>query len=154
MKKIFIFLLSGFVAFKASAQSGSFVISYPIGFPMSDLKEYIDKTSFRGLSLEFYKMVKPNLEVGLEGSMNLFYKREDLKTYTEGTVSISGIQYRHTDAFPILASVRYHKPGKTVSPYASGGIGVLYVNRWTDFGLYRISNDAWQFCLRPELGLT
>jgi hypothetical protein len=155
MKKIFILLLTGIMVRSASAQSGSFVISYPIGFPMSDLKEYVDKTSWRGLSLEFYKMVKPGLEVGLEGSMNLFYKREDLKTYTEETVSISGIQYRHTDAFPILASVRYHKFGsKAVSPYVGGGIGVLYVNRWTDFGLYRISNDAWQFCLRPELGFT
>ena len=91
--------------------------------------------------------------MGLELSMNLFYKREDLKTYTEETASISGVQYRHTDAFPILAAARWLKQGKKAMPYFGAGIGVLYVNRWTDFGLYRISNDTWQFCLRPEGGL-
>lgn len=153
MKKILLVILGGFILQTSSAQSGSFIISYPIGFPMGDLGDYIDKTSWRGLSMEFYKAVKPGVQVGLELSMNLFYAKEDVKTYTEGTQSITGIQYRHTDAFPILAAAKWTKPGKTASPYLGLGIGTLYVNRWTDFGLYRISNDTWQFLLRPEAGV-
>jgi outer membrane protein len=33
------------------------------------------------------------------------------------------------------------------------GLGTLYSNRSTDFGLYRITTEAWQFVLRPEAGL-
>ena len=65
MKKIFILLLTGLMTQSISAQSGAFVLSYPIGFPMGDLNDYIDKTSWRGLSMEFYKNVKPDVQVGL-----------------------------------------------------------------------------------------
>jgi hypothetical protein len=32
-------------------------------------------------------------------------------------------------------------------------VGTTSVNRSTDFGLYRINNNTWQFCLRPEAGI-
>jgi hypothetical protein len=30
---------------------------------------------------------------------------------------------------------------------------VNFMNRSTDFGLYRIQNNSWQFCVRPEAGI-
>src|SRR5688572_24261211 len=113
-------------------------VSYPIAFPMGDLGDYIEATSFRGIELELTKMVKPTLEVGIESAWSLFYAKEEEKVYTEGTASVSGVQYRYTNTVPILAMARFLKDpssGKQVIPFAGLGIGTLFVNRYADFGL-------------------
>jgi outer membrane protein W len=135
------------------AQS-NFMISYPIGFPVGDLHNYISNTSFRGINLEFNKQVAPNQSVGLELGWNTFYQHVNQKVYTEGTQSISGVQYRYTNTCPMVAGGKFymgeHK-GKT-HPYIGVGLGTLYANRTTDFGIYRITTDTWQFLIRPEAG--
>jgi opacity protein-like surface antigen len=156
MKKIFLLLFSSLAINVASAQDVGFTISYPMSFSLGDFDDYIAKTSFRGISMELNKRVKTNLDIGVETSWSVFYEKADKATYTEGTASITGVQYRYTHTVPILAHARYyHGPGsgKKLIPYAGLGVGTMYVDRFTDFGLYRISNDAWQFCLRPEAGL-
>jgi outer membrane protein W len=157
MKKIFILLIATAFAFELKAQSGggSFMVSYPISFPMSSgLKDYIGEPSFRGFSMEFNKLVKDNVEVGLEFSWHVFYQREEDQPYTHESATISGIQYRYTNTFPMLLGAKwYKKTNSKAIPYAGLGLGTIYVDRSTDFGLYRISNTAWQFALRPELGL-
>jgi hypothetical protein len=56
---------------------------------------------------------------------------------------------------PLLAGVKYYKETDgNFMPYAGLGLGTLYVNRSTDLGMYRITTEAWQFALRPELGVT
>jgi len=155
MKKIVILLLAGICTKGAIAQGGSsFGLSYSISFPMGDLNDYINEVSYRGVTMEWYKHVKHNMDAGLEVGWNVFYAREDSKTYTSSTASISGVQYRYTNAVPMIAAARWKKPSSgNATPYAGLGLGVLYVDRSTDFGLYRISTDAWQFCIRPELGV-
>lgn len=155
MKKIFILLIVVFGSKAVWAQGGNFVISYPISFPMGDLKDYIGATSFRGISLEFNKRAKPNLDIGLEASWHVFYERVAEKPYVLESATITGTQYRYTNAVPLLAAAKWLKTtgsGKAM-PYAGLGIGTTYIERATDFGLYRLTNDAWQFCLRPELGV-
>ena len=122
---------------------------------MGDLQDYNSSVSFRGISLEFNKSIKQNVDVGLESGWNVFYDREDAKVYTEETASISGVQYRYTNAVPIILGGKYYfKAGnENLRPDGGVGLGTLFVNRSTDFGLYRISTEAWQFCIRPELGL-
>src|SRR5947207_13343909 len=82
MKKLFLFLLAGIYLQTTFAQhrSSSFAISYPIAFPMSDLKNYISKTSFRGINMEWYKHIKSNVGVGFETGWNVFYQKENFKT--------------------------------------------------------------------------
>lgn len=154
MKKIFFLLLIVVCTKWVQAQRSDFIISYPIGFPMSNLKDYTTQTSFRGINFEFNRRIKPYLDAGIETGWNVFYQREEFKVYNDGTQSISGVQYRYTNAVPILAGVKYYKENSSIAePYIGLGIGTLYVDRSTDFGLYRFSTDAWQFCIRPELGV-
>src|ERR1700741_2562497 len=152
MKKIFILLIVVLGSKAAWAQGGNFVISYPISFPFGDLKDYIGATSFRGISLEFNKRQKPNLDIGLEASWHVFYERVAEKPYQIESATITSTQFRYTNAVPLLAQAKWLKTsgsGKAM-PYAGLGIGTTYIERATDFGLYRLTNDAWQFCLRPE----
>jgi hypothetical protein len=155
MKPAIIFLLAMSSLSGVHAQNESFIISYPISFPMANLHNYISAVSFRGISMEFYKLVAPQVHAGLESGWNTFYQHVDSKSYTEGTTTITGIQYRYTNSAPILAAVRYYLETNKNEPraYIGGGMGTLYVNRSTDFGLYRISVETWQFLLRPELGV-
>jgi len=156
MKKLFFLLIVSLCMQGLFAQRHSvFILSYPIAFPMGDLKDYISNTSFRGISLEFGKEVRPNLIAEIETGWNVFYQDQPEDVYTEGTASISGKQFRYTNSVPIIAGAKWVlKSHNNLVPYAGLGLGTMYSDRSTDFGLYRISTDAWQFCVRPELGIT
>jgi opacity protein-like surface antigen len=155
MKVAMVLLLIALSGSCANAQSGNFIISYPISFPMGNLHSYTTNTSFRGISLEFNKRTSPITTAGLELGWNVFYQHVEQKVYQEGTASISGVQYRYTNAAPIVAGVDYHfeTSNHALHPFAGIGLGTTYVERSTDFGVYRLISDAWQFCIRPELGL-
>ena len=133
----------------------SFIMSYPISFPMGNLHDYITKTSWRGINLEFLKTAKPGVSVGLETGWNVFYEKADKQAYKDGTTTITGVTYRYTNAVPILAESKWYPmhETKTTNPYVGVGVGTLFVSRSTDFGLYRITTEAWQFCVRPEAGV-
>jgi len=155
MKYLLIVLAFAFISKDLSAQKSMFILSYPIAFPLGDLKNYNTKTSFRGINAEFIGHIKKNFWGGLESGWQTFYDRVDQKTYTDGTASISGVQYRYTNTCPILLEGKWIRPTdshKKTMPYAGLGLGTMYVERSTDFGLYRITNSTWQFCIRPEIG--
>jgi hypothetical protein len=154
MKRIITFTLLVLGIAGANAQS-NFMISYPIAFPTGDLHTYTSNTSFRGISMEFNKATSPMTTAGLEVGWNVFYQHVDKKAYTDGTITITGVQYRYTNSVPIIVGAKHYLGEKKKSggqPYVGLGLGTVYSDRSTDFGLYRISTDAWQFCIRPELG--
>lgn len=163
MKKILnIVLVTIFTAGAAQAQleSGSSIyrgyttVSYSVGFATGDLGEYISQPSWRGMTIEFGKFLTPEISVGLEASWNTFYQEMDYATYTRGTESLSGKQYRYNYQFPILASFNYTLSGDEVlRPFASLGMGTMYSQRNTDMGQWRIREEAWHFALRPEIGI-
>jgi len=155
MKKLFILLMAVGLTANTYAQSNSnFIMSYSMALPTGDLSDYIGQTSFRGISFEYNMRLKSNLELGLESGWNVFYEKVGEKVYTEETASVSGVQYRYTNAVPIIAGGKYHFTNDSkIKPYVGVGLGTLYADRDTDLGLYRISTNEWQFCVRPEVGL-
>lgn len=155
MKNLRYILLAGFVAtaFAAGAQS-NFSVQYSIGVPTGNLKQFNTTTSFRGITMEYRKMVQPNMGVGFDVGWNVFYERHAKDTYTQGTISLSGVQYRYTNSVPLLASFNYYmKPGEKLNPFVGLGIGTLYSYQAADMGLYRLYQEDWQFALKPEVGV-
>lgn len=155
MKKIFLAacVLSLCTVGVLKAQSTT-TISYPISFPSGDLKEFTTKTSFRGINLEFQKMVQDNIGVGISTGWVVFYEELDYSTYTIDNVSLSGKQWRYSNHIPILASTNYYlKPGDSMNPYVGLGVGVTYSLRNTDMNLYTLEQDAWNFTLQPAAGI-
>lgn len=152
MKKIaFIFLL--FVSTVAVGQTIT-SLQYSMGFGTGDLGSYIGKPSFRGVTLDYRKLVQPNVGVGFELGWNVFYQGQSGETYTQGKVTYSGNQYRYNNQFPILFATDYYlSPDEPVSPFVGFGIGTMYSMRNTDMGLYTLKEDAWNFTLRPEVGV-
>lgn len=156
MKKIlFVFLLTGIIfTTKVQAQDNLFAIQYSMGFAAGDLGDFNSSASFRGVSLDYSYMMQTNLGIGISSGYNLFFDRMDYATYTRGTESISGVQYRYTHLVPVLGTVDYFlKPDTKFNPFVGLGIGTVYANRDVDMGLYRWRTEEWQFALRPQIGV-
>jgi opacity protein-like surface antigen len=99
-------------------------------------------------------MITPNLSAGIDLGWNVFYERKDYDTYTVENVSLSGVQYRYNNQFPILVNFNYiFRPEQTMKPYFGMGIGTMYSRRNTEMGQWSLREEAWHFALKPEIGL-
>jgi len=156
MKKTIFFILVICLAVPGiiKAQNGYTSIQYQMGFAMGDLGDYIGKASFRGAVFDYQKNLSSNASVGLELGWNTFYEKKDYDTYTVEPYSVSGIQYRYSNMFPMLVTAEYYFMDEgAVKPYFNLGIGTMYTIRNTDMGVWRLEEKAWQFGLKPELGI-
>src|SRR5829696_4452216 len=131
MKKILILIVelaAGFTSSIYAQERHNFIMAYSIATPAGSLSDYIGSTSFRGLSLEYNMRIKEKLDVGLESGLNSFYEKTESKVYTEKTMSISGVQYRNTQAVPIIALAKYHfNSSSKIKPYGGLGLGTIYL---------------------------
>ena len=151
---LFIFILASGV--QQSFSQSTFSVQYAINFPMSNTKDYIEKTSFRGFGLDYRYNMTPNLAVGIGGGWYTFYEKKDYDTYTApgDELSVSGIQYRYLNAMPLLlAGDYYFSPEEKFSPFVGLGIGITYVELNTQMGQFDVEIDTWQFNLAPEAGI-
>lgn len=128
-------------------------VAYSMGFSTGELNEFISQASFRGVVLDFQKMVQPNIGVGLTLGMNVFYDEKPYDTYTANNASLSGKQWRYSNHFPIYLSGSYFlKQDQQINPFVGLGIGTIYTLRNTDMNLYTIEQEAWNFALKPAIG--
>ena len=110
MKKFIIFTLllaiGTFVVPTASAQSFTSV-QYSMGIPTGGLKTHVDKISWRGFTFEYQKEVAPSVSVGVNFAWSTFYERKDYDSYTRDNATLSGVQYRYDNLFPMLVNAHY-----------------------------------------------
>lgn len=141
--------------FVSKAQQNIYMLEYSMGFPLGDLNDYINEPSFRGFNFGYRYMLDENRAIGLDMGWQTFYELKDLATYTEGTSSITGIQYRYTNAFTASVQIdQVFSEGKDLRPFIGIGAGTSYMRRTLDMGLYRLERDPWQFMLQPEAGVS
>ncbi len=147
------FLCSAF-ALTSVAQNSLFSINYAVTVPMGNTSDYIDQVSGRGITGEYQKFINDYWAIGGEFGHTTLYKREPEKVYTEGTASLSGIQYRYQYHWPIFLTANYFfNNGGEVRPYLGLGLGTVAHDRRIDMGIFTSQNTYWQFALRPEAGL-
>jgi outer membrane protein len=125
-----------------------------MGFASGDMAEFISKPSFRGFVFQYRHPFTPNIAAGFDLGWNVFYERKDYDTYEANNASLSGVQFRYHNEIPLYISGEYYfKPEGPLNPFAGLGIGTIYSERNTDMGVWRVVEDAWQFALKPEVGL-
>jgi hypothetical protein len=130
------------------------VLNWNYGYPTGGLKDFIDKSSFRGFGIEIGRGINENIAIGISASWSVFYEALDYDTYFEGNLTISGKQYRYLNAFPILITGHYFiSPGFKVNPYLAGGIGTYSMNQKAVIGLHSAEKNTWHFGLYPEAGV-
>ena len=150
---LFVFRHSLYSQQSDSSQPGYLSVQYAMGFGTGDMGDYISQPSFRGGVIEYRKAVTDQVLVGFDIGWNVFYEKKDADTYTVGTESLSGIQYRTQNMLPILVSADYFlSTDNPLKPYVGFGIGTMYIERMTDMGQWRLQEDPWSFAVKPEVG--
>ncbi|MGB6034827.1 MAG: hypothetical protein WBG42_01070 [Cryomorphaceae bacterium] len=150
------FLVAGILSTSnVLAQDSFFSAQYTMGFGTGNTGDFVSEGSFRGVTLEYKKMIKPTLAVGIDGGWSAFYERRAYDTYVDGNAALSGVQYRYQSIVPLFASASYYfaEDGEKIRPYAGMGIGTLFSKRELDMGLYYVDDQSWHFALRPEAGI-
>lgn len=151
---LFIILVLAGVCTNLNLAAQSFTsVQYTIGVPFGGLKDHIEKASFRGATLEFHREVTESVTVGVNVGYSVFYERKDYESYTHGTATLTGIQYRYDNVFPMLVNAHYTFGSGAVIPYAGLGIGTVYDLRNTNMGMYTLESKNWHFLITPEAGL-
>ena len=157
MKKIIFLMIfsSLLLSTKSYGQHDSYMsVQYSVSFGMGDQGEFISQPSWRGILIEYRGELTANLALGVDVGWNVFYEKKAYDTYTVGTESLSGIQYRYQNQVPMLGTVDYvFMPDNALRPYVGLGIGTMYSERSTDMNLYRLKENTWQFAMKGEVGV-
>jgi hypothetical protein len=147
-----ILLLASTALHAQSWEKKDFSYEYSMGIPVGSLADFINETSFRGFTFAYQNPISDNISFGLEASWNVFNQELPYATYTIGTESITGEQFRYLNSYPILLGAQYHYRPTTEVDLALGlGMGIAGQYQAVDMGQYRISESSWQFLMRPEL---
>ncbi len=131
-----------------------FVANWEFSFPVGSFRDYIDETSFRGISFEDRSFVKPNVSVGVQFNWNRFSQTFDNVTVPITNGSASGPVYRHTDMFGIRGIAHYyfgHAP--TLRPYLGVGIGGMWAYSYQQIADLANEQDNFNFVVDPEIGI-
>jgi hypothetical protein len=155
MKKILIITLmlaaGVFVTPLVSAQSFT-TVQYTMGVPFGGLKDHVSQISWRGFTFEYQREVAPSVTVGINLAWNTFYEKMDYASYTRDNATLTGVQYRYDNLFPMQINAHYTIGTGTVIPYVGLGIGTMYDLRNTDMGLWTVEENNWHFMMSPEVG--
>lgn len=129
-------------------------IHYSIGFPMGDTKDYISKTSWRGVLFEYEKEITPYIGVGIQSGWNTFYEALARATYPLTNGAITSKQYRYINSVPIHVTGKYYFKDEEsiIRPFVGLGLGTNYIEQRTDNGLFSDKDDAWVFTFVPKAG--
>lgn len=156
MKKLIIIL---FILF-AGVVTGNLVsaqnftsVQYTVGVPFGGLKDHVSNTSWRGATFEFHREVAESVTVGVNIGYSVFYERMPYASYSSGTATVTGVQYRYDNVFPMLVNAHYTFGIGPVIPYVGVGAGTVYDLRNTDMGMYTVESKNWHFLISPEAGL-
>ena len=159
MKRIYLIVIALiiFVNQQGKAQeAGSNLVSlqYSVGVSLGDLNDYIKNVSALGILIDYRFMATDNVYAGVELGGNLFYDKLDYATYTEGTMTLTGTQWRYVSTMPLLVNAGYiFHPTSDFSPYVGIGVGTLYHEVELDVGIYEFTRNQWQFAVKPEVGV-
>lgn len=138
----------------ANAQSKS-NLHYSIGMPMGDTKDFISKTSWRGVLFEYEKLIQPNIGVGFQFGWNTFYEDKPRGTYPLENGAITSNQYRYLNSIPLHITGKYYFTGddSNVRPFIGLGAGTNYMEQRNDNGLYSTVDKGWVMALAPKAGV-
>ncbi len=154
--KIVIFIII-LISIPLLAQESLTNVTWEIGLPTSKTSDFIGKESYSGFGLDFKKFLTKNTSAGLTLGWNLFDQRLDQPiNFNDENISgtISGIQIRYINAFPILLNYHYYiGKRKDIRTFIGLGAGVYYILQRLDIGVYRFESNNWHFGVSPEAGL-
>jgi outer membrane protein len=155
MKKILLVLVFAAFGLIAFAQETSvWSLTYDMSIPMGKTKDFIEKTSFRGIALEGRKFIDNNFSLGGSVGWCVFYEKKDKITTELENITLTGTHYRYLNTYPIYVNAAYYlNEGSYIRPYLAANVGLIVTDYRNDIGLYTIQETPAKFGFAPELGI-
>ena len=131
-----------------------FAIAWEVGIPSND---FMSATSYSGGRVEYDRMIKPNVSVGIAGSWNSFSEYVPKTTYqkADGSGAITTDIVDEIYSVPLTLTAKYYflHDKRALTPYVGIGLGAQYSAQAKYFNIYGLEDNNWGFVARPELGL-
>ncbi len=153
MKKYIIALSVLFLALTVNAQEVIWKLTYDVGIPFADTKEFTDQASWRGLTMDVDRFIGDNLAIGLGFSWSTFVEKEPDSYYEREKLLLHGTQVRYNNNIPLTAKIAYYKPVSNLDIFGSLGVGTVWQETRREIGTFAFVGSYWQFALVPELGV-
>lgn len=167
MKKVLVFIAIIAFSMSANAQTqkvqvpnfrvNNFRFNYDVSVPLGKMSDdFINRMSWRGISIENRWAVKPNISVGFLLGWQVFAQRLDNFTQelNDGNSTINGNQFRTINTFPIQGTIHYYFSENTgILPWAGMGIGTAYSNQVLQVGFFEDQRKFMSFALTPQVGV-
>lgn len=131
-----------------------FIAAWDIAFPTNG--DYLDKTSFSGVRLEYRKLLNRNFAWGIASGWNSYRQKVDQQLYesVDGSKAVFTDMIRKINELPIALSGYYYLDASaSFRPYAGLAVGTMYSQQKAFFNVYVIEENNWGFLLRPEIGI-
>ena len=141
------------VGFQGLAQEGYFSLYYLPSLPLGETGDFTDRFSWRGVGVDFGGMLNDEVSAGLTFDWNVFYEDRPNTTYTNGTETITGNQYRYINLFPMMAHMRYWFEEGNFEWYLGGQVGACRVNEYLEIGYFGLQQKSWNFAVGPEVAI-
>lgn len=152
--KIFVIALTLFISVASYSQS-VYSLNYTVSFPTGETADFIQSTSFRGLTFEGRGFVTDQVSLGGLFTWSTFYEKLAGASFTYENATVTGTQYRYINAFPMLFQAHWYSNDDSFEPrlYLGGGLGAYKINQEVNIGVYAVENRYWHFGISPEVGL-
>ncbi len=151
-----VFLLLALCAGAVNADDAIGVVTYDVSVPLADMKDFIDKTSWRGFGLEGRWLVKPNITLGLMWHWNTFNQTTDELLDIENG-NVSGNQFRVLYGSPLMATAFWYPKSPldnpSFMPYLGLGVGAIWMKERLEIGIVALEESSWHFGVTPEVGV-
>jgi hypothetical protein len=146
-----VFISTGHAQFWGDSYSA---VTYNMGLPVGDTKDFTSPYSWRGIGLEFRKMNSANTSIGLSLGWNVFHEEtNETIEFVEVSGHVTGNQDRSINAFPLMVGFQYYlgQDGGARPYLGLSGPGFYMIER-LDIGVVSLQDDGWNWGVAPEIG--
>jgi len=155
MKKSFLtILISLSIVGFSYGQDWNTMVTYNMGLPLGNTSDFIEEFSFRGVMVSGDYFIEDEWTVGFTAGLQTFYEELGRNTYTEGTLTATGDEFRYLTSVPFLVTGKYHLDRfNPVSAHIGVGAGLYNMIQTTEFAGISIEDRNWQIGFMPEVGV-
>ncbi|MBX2964042.1 MAG: hypothetical protein KF687_16130 [Cyclobacteriaceae bacterium] len=157
MKKYIVIALLIVLTSAVKAQHfSSFRMHYDVAVPLGDFSDYIDRASWRGVSIDSRWEVNPKVTAGFNLGWQVFSQRFDNVTevLSSGRTTVNGTQFRFVNTYPMQVNAHYYLGEEySIRPWAGLSVGTAFTDQRTQVGFIEIKDTSWSFALTPQVGI-
>jgi hypothetical protein len=154
MKIISTLILVLALSIAAFGQEYMTTLTYNISQPANDTKQFVENTSYLGISFDGRKFLLPWFSAGFYTGWQVFHDQSN-NTLTLEDGTITGKQFRHINAFPIMLNAHIYLGGEQCwRPYFGINAGAYYTWKRLSIGVLTLEEKKWVWGFAPEAGFT